>query len=184
MRRFLIPGVVVAAAVALLVLLAFGVSSQGNNTSIDSAVARGIRPAAPNATTPLPVLGSPGTESLADYRGKIVVLNVWASWCGPCRAEAPILDQEQKTLVKHDGTVLGVTYLDNSNDSEAFVHQMHITYPVIRDVGGNFVRSWGVNGVPETFIIDRTGHVAALRRYQLAGKWLARAVSSVIARPS
>ena len=184
MRRFLIPGIVVAAAVALLALLTFAISDQGTNRSIDSRVARGIRPSAPNATTPLPVLGSNAKESLADFRGKVVVLNVFASWCGPCRAEAPILDQEQKILAKHDGTIVGVTYLDNSSDSEAFVRQEHITYPVLRDVSGNFVRSFGTNGVPETFIIDRRGQIAALRRSQLVGTWLEQTVAPILSDKS
>jgi cytochrome c biogenesis protein CcmG/thiol:disulfide interchange protein DsbE len=184
MRRFLIPGIVVAAAVALLALLAFGVSSQNVNSSIDSAVARGIHPLAPNAAMALPVLGSSAQESLTDFRGKVVVLNVFASWCGPCRAEAPILDQEQKIIAKHDATIVGVTYLDNSSDSETFVRQEHITYPVLRDVSGNFVRSFGTNGVPETFIIDRSGRIAALRRYQLAGNWLQRTVAPILAEKS
>src|SRR5437660_12205336 len=97
----------------------------------------------------LPVLGSGARERLADLRGKVVVLNVFASWCDPCKAEAPILEQEQRKLAKAGGTILGVTYLDNSNDSERFVRQWHITYPVLRDVDGDFVRSFGTTGVPE-----------------------------------
>lgn len=184
MRRFLVPGIVVAVAVALLALLAFGISSQGTNNSIDNAVARGIDPPVPQARMTLPLLGSSQRESLADFRGKILVVNVFASWCSPCRAEAPILDSEQQTLAAHDGTVVGVTYQDTPGDSLSFVHQEHITYPVLRDVGGNLVRSWGVNGVPETFVINRQGRIVALRRYQLAGPWLEETVAPLLGERS
>jgi len=184
MRRFLLPGLVVAAATALLALLAFGVAGQGTSTSIDAAVAKGRFPPAPNQRMALPMLGSSGTESLSDLRGKVVVLNVFASWCDPCKAEAPILEQEQRRLVRHGGTVLGVTYLDNSNDSEQFVHQWHITYPVLRDIDGNFVRSFGTTGVPETFVINRQGQIAALRRYQLNDQWLAATLPPLLANSS
>jgi cytochrome c biogenesis protein CcmG/thiol:disulfide interchange protein DsbE len=184
MRRFLIPGLAAAVAVGLLALLAFGVSSQSASSSIDASVARGARPAAPDANTALPVLGSSQTQTLADFRGKVVVLNVFASWCGPCRAEAPILDREQSALAGHGGTVVGITYLDNSSDSQQFVRQEHITYPVLRDVNGSFVRAFGTTGVPETFVIDRQGRVAAVRRYQLDGTWLTQTVPAILRQAS
>jgi cytochrome c biogenesis protein CcmG, thiol:disulfide interchange protein DsbE len=184
MRRFVLPGLVVGAAVLLLALLVFGVSSQGANTSIDSLVARGVHPLAPNANMALPVLGSDTTARLADFRGKVVVLNVFASWCDPCQAEAPVLEHAERTIASNNATVLGVTYLDTSTDSEQFVRRWHLTYPVVRDISGNFIRSFGTTGVPETFVINRQGQIAALRRYQIDSAWLNRTLPPLLAERS
>jgi cytochrome c biogenesis protein CcmG, thiol:disulfide interchange protein DsbE len=184
MRRFMLPGLVVCAAAALLALLVFGVARQSNDTSIDAAVARGERPATPNAAMALPVLGSSAKESLSELRGKVVVLNVFASWCDPCKAEAPVLEQAERQIQGRNATILGVTYLDNSTDSQQFVRRQHITYPVIRDISGNFVRAFGTTGVPETFVIDRRGRIAALRRYQLNTQWLQQTLPKLLAEQS
>ena len=179
MRRFVIPGLTAVAAVALMALLAFG--AFGNSaSSIDSQVARGTFPVAPSTDAKLPLLGSSQDVDLADFRGKVVVLNVYASWCGPCRAEAPLLAKEQTTLARHGATMLGVTYLDNATATAQFNHRYGITYPVMRDANGNFVRSFGTRGVPETFVINRQGHIQALQRFPVDRQWFARTLMPIL----
>lgn len=184
MRRFVLPGLVAGAAIALLALLAFGVANQGTDTSIDTAVQRGAFPLAPNASLALPVLGSSRTERLADLRGQVVVLNVFASWCVPCKDEAPVLERAQQDLAGKHATVLGVTYLDTSSDSERFASQEHITYPVVRDVNGTLVRALGTKAVPETFVIDRRGRIVALERFQIDTSWLKQTLARALAEAS
>lgn len=180
MRRFLLPASISLAAAALLALLAFAVAGQGTDNSIDAQLARGVRPAAPAAGALLPGLGSSRSLSLSDLRGKVVVVNLFASWCQPCLAEAPILERTQRQLSGQDGTVVGITYRDTTGDAEQFARQHHINYPIVRDVSGAFARAYGANGIPETFVIDRNGRVAAVRRYQLAGAWLQQTLSRVM----
>jgi cytochrome c biogenesis protein CcmG, thiol:disulfide interchange protein DsbE len=184
MRRFVISGVIVVAAVAVLALLTFGISRQSDASSIDSKVAQGKFPLAPSSKVSLPMLGSAASKTLADYRGKVVVLNVFASWCEPCASEAPLLAREQRMLVKSGGTIVGVTYLDNSSASEQFTHRFHITYPVLRDVSGSFVRSFGTTGVPETFVINRAGRIQALQRFPVTRQWLQRTLPPILAERS
>lgn len=184
MRRFILPGLVAAAAVALLALLTFGISQQNDTSSIDSQVAQGTFPKAPHAQQALPLLGSNRKASLADFKGKVVVLNMFASWCDPCQAEAPILAKEQTILAKHNATLVGVTYKDLSSASEAFERKYHLTYPVLRDVSGNFASSFGVTGVPETFVINRQGRIQALNRAELTEKWLADALAPILGEKS
>jgi cytochrome c biogenesis protein CcmG/thiol:disulfide interchange protein DsbE len=184
MRRFVLPGLIALAAIGLLALLTFGISKQTDTSSIDAQVARGTFPVAPNSRMALPLLGTGRKANLADYRGKVVVLNVYASWCTSCQAESPLLAAEQHALAHHDATLLGVTYLDNSDATEQFNRRYGITYPVLRDVSGNFVRSYGTDAVPETFVINRQGRVQALQRYPINRQWIAKTLDPILQEKS
>ena len=175
MRRLALPMTVAIVGVALIALLVFGLATKNASRSLDNAVAAGQRPIAPVAT--LPLLGRPGSSSLAAYRGKVVILNFWASWCVPCQTEAPMLERTQRALQAADGTVLGVTYDDATPDSESFVHQYDLTYPQLRDVGGNFAHAYGTDQLPESFVIDRQGRVAAISRGEVTQQFLTRALT-------
>jgi cytochrome c biogenesis protein CcmG/thiol:disulfide interchange protein DsbE len=184
MRKFILPGLIAAAAVALLALLTFGVSHDADTRSIDARVARGAFPKPPDYTTALPMLDSSKHLDLASLKGKVVVLNMFASWCPPCHAEAPVLAAEQKMLAKHGGTVLGVAWNDSPSATAGFDRQFHVDYPVIRDVSGDFARAYGTGKVPETFIINRQGRIQALRRFQVSRAWLNRTLKPMLATKS
>jgi cytochrome c biogenesis protein CcmG, thiol:disulfide interchange protein DsbE len=165
-KRVLGPAIAVVAALAIVALFVFGLSDQGASRALDNAVASGHRPLAPDRT--LPMLGAPGTRSLADYRGKVVVLNFWASWCTPCALESPILETAQRQLAASgQGTVLGVTYKDFTSDSLAFVRSHGLTYPNLRDSTGALASSFGTEALPETFVLDRESRVVAISRGQI-----------------
>jgi len=167
-----------AAAVALVALLVYGVIGVGQSTTLDDAVAAGQRPPAPSLA--LPRLEGGGQGSLADYRGRPVVLNFWASWCEPCKDEAPALERAQRRLQQAGGTVLGVTVEDASSASRRFLREYGLDYPNLRDVDGDLGREYGRTGVPETFVIDRQGRVVALQRGQVDDRFLDRALRRVL----
>ena len=137
MRRRLLPILVSILGACLVALLIYGISQAASRT-LDEAVHQGKQPLAPDADHSLPGLSGTHSASLASFDGKVVVLNFWASWCEPCQEEAPLLERAQTQLQRHDATVLGVTYLDASPDSERFVRKYHLTYPNLRDTTGDF----------------------------------------------
>lgn len=176
-RRQVVPVLVSLAAACLIGLLVYGVSAQSASRTLDDRVAHHLRPLAPDASARLPLLGRAGESSLAAYRGKVVLLNFWASWCQPCQVEAPLLQRAQAQLLRAGATVLGVTYEDASPDSLSFIRRYQLSYPNLRDGGGGFVRAYGTAALPESFIVDRHGHVAAISRGEIGEAFVREALA-------
>ncbi len=170
---------VTLAAAALVGLLAYGVVSKGTDTTLDAAVAKGQRPAAPVAA--LPWLHRDGRGSLADFKGKVVVLNVWASWCTPCVEEVPLLQRTHEKILSQGGLVLGVDTQDASDRARKFLKEVKADFPSLRDIDRSYGREFGVAGYPETFIIDRRGRIAAMQRFPVTQAWLDQHLPKLLA---
>ena len=175
MRRTYVP-LVVLTSVALVALLVYGVIGAGGSTTLDDAVKAGERPAAPSERLPL-LAGGEG--SIADWRGKPVLVNFWASWCDPCKDEAPLMERAHRRLRAKGGTVLGVTVDDATEDSRAFMREFGISFPSLRDVEGRLGEEFGTTGVPESFAVDREGRVIAVSRGQVSREFVDDALRRV-----
>ncbi len=164
MRRLLSPVAiaVLCAGAALVALLAYGLAQNEADRGIEERLAAGEREEAP--AFELPALDGDGVGRLADYRGQVVVLNFWASWCEPCRAESPLLDRWQRRIDQGGGTVLGIDALDVTGDAEDFIREYGLSYPMLKDREGETMADYGVVQLPETFVIDPRGRIAAVRR--------------------
>jgi cytochrome c biogenesis protein CcmG/thiol:disulfide interchange protein DsbE len=180
-RRKLGPLAIAVVAAAVVALLIFGLTQQGESRALDNAIAAGHPLPAPNATRSLPVLNrvDASTASLAHWRGKIVVVNFWAKWCDTCLDEAPLIEQAQRQLARSgEGTVVGIDYKDISSQALGFVAQHGLSYPNLRDIDGSFGSAYGTDALPETFVLDRNMHVVALRRGEVPGEaWLRAAIA-------
>ncbi len=99
------------------------------------------------------------TVRLSDYRGKVVLVNFWASWCHECSKEAPAVEAVWEKYRDKGVMVIGPAYMDQPDESMAFVAKYGLTYPVGLDVQGRIYQLYHVKGIPETFVIDRNGTV-------------------------
>jgi cytochrome c biogenesis protein CcmG/thiol:disulfide interchange protein DsbE len=148
--------IAVVCVLALVGLLAFGLSSKGGN-----AIAVGQR--APDGS--LERLGADGTARISDYRGHWTLVNFWASWCQPCRSEAPVLERYYRAHSKQGTVVLGIDLDDNTGDATRFIEEFGLTYPQLRSPDGSRWRDdYGMTGFPESFLIDPQGQLAVIRR--------------------
>jgi cytochrome c biogenesis protein CcmG/thiol:disulfide interchange protein DsbE len=139
------------AVLAVIGLLGFGLLSKGEaNIAVGDPV--------PDKT--LPNLQGGGEGSIADYRGRWVLVNLWASWCIPCRDEAPVLERFYREHLKAGVTVVGINVQDNREDARAFLDEFPATYPELRSVGDERSEAFGANGVPENFLVDPRGRLA------------------------
>ena len=120
------------------------------------------RPVAIGDTAPdfsVPALPS-GLLDLKSYRGQIVVLNLWATWCPPCVEETPSLVQFAEKMKTHGVVVLGISVDEDSNALQNFVQEYHISYPIGRDPDRSLSARYGTVQFPETYILDRRGRLA------------------------
>ena len=143
------------AVLAVVGLLGFGLLSKGG-TQI------GVGEPAPDRE--LPVLDGSGEGSIAEYRGEWVLVNLWASWCDPCREEVPDLDRFARRFGDRGVVVLGINVQDNSEDALAFLDEFEPTYPQLRSVGEERSEAFGSTGVPENFLVDPEGNLALIWR--------------------
>jgi cytochrome c biogenesis protein CcmG, thiol:disulfide interchange protein DsbE len=155
--KLVVQGVTVAAVLGLLVLLAWKVVQQEQSTAAD-AVASGRTGPAPSFD--LPTLDGGGRLTLSALRGKAVVVNFWASWCAPCKDEAPLLEAAWRNRRKDGLVVVGVNVQDLSSDAKRFARRAGLTFPLVREgAGGRTADRYGLTGLPETFFVDRRGRV-------------------------
>src|SRR5262245_39811160 len=116
---------------------------------------------APSFTLPSP---AGDTVSLANYQGQVVMINFWASWCGPCREEMPLLDQMYKRYSSLGFTLIGVNVDADSKDAEAWLAKTPVSFPVLFDRESKVTKLYDVSAMPSTIFVDRKGTVRYLHR--------------------
>jgi peroxiredoxin len=119
----------------------------------------GVQVGDPAPDFTLPALGG-GSISLAQFRGQVVLVNFWATWCPPCIAETPSLEKFAERAKPLGVTVIGVSVDENPAALQKFVADYHLTFPIARDPGKDVPASFGTFLFPETYILDRNGRVA------------------------
>jgi cytochrome c biogenesis protein CcmG/thiol:disulfide interchange protein DsbE len=145
----------VAVVLALLGLLVWDVA-HGSGAGIAGKVDKGETVTAPALR--LPSFGA-GDLSLASYRGKVVVVNFWASWCPDCKLEAHAFATAARKWSGKNVVFLGVDGQDLGSAAQSYMHRYDVLYPVLRDIDGTAYKTWGVTGFPETFFVTPDGKV-------------------------
>ncbi len=147
MKRKILTGFALVLAAGVIYLLASPSFRQGERSIAGSR--------APDFSFQLN--GSPAR--LADLRGKVVVLNFWASWCAPCIEETPALNRLQQQIAPLGGTVLGISIDEDPAGYDRFLRDQRITFPTFRDPSQKIATLYGTSMWPETYILTRDGHI-------------------------
>jgi cytochrome c biogenesis protein CcmG/thiol:disulfide interchange protein DsbE len=156
---------------AVLGLLGFGLLSKGEAK---------IEVGDPVPDRELPSLPGPGSGSIGERRGEWVLVNLWASWCLPCREEAPVLERFYRRNRARKVTVVGINVEDNRDDAVAFLREHPATYPQLRSIGNERSAAFGAIGVPENFLVDPNGRLALIWRGVVDDDFLRERVEPLI----
>lgn len=161
--------IAVLAAVAFIALLGFGLIAKGAE---DVAIGE------PAPDAPMPRLDGSGETRIADFRGRWVLVNFWASWCRPCEEESPAIeafaDRNRDRLV-----VLGINSEDNSVDANDFIDRYGLSWRMVED-DGERMEIYGVLGLPESFLVDPNGELALIQRGPVDEQFLAERVEPLL----
>ena len=173
-RRIVLLGSVVAAVLAVVAVLATGLG-RDPSASASPLVGR----AAPDFT--LGGIEGPAV-TLSKLRGQVVVLNFWASWCTECHEEQDALDQTWQSFRDSGMVLVGVDFEDTSDGARDYMHDSGLTYPVVEDNDSKTALAYGIRGIPETFLIDRSGRIVDRLIGRLDADRLATAVRPLLAK--
>ena len=118
--------------------------------------------------------------SLSDLEGNTILLNFWASWCIPCRDEAPFLERVWQQYQDRNVIFIGIAYLDTDKESLAFLEEFNVSYPNGPDIGTKIARDYRLAGVPETFFVGKSGQIVDLEIGPLTEARLIDAIESAL----
>jgi len=124
------------------------------------------------------------TVRLADLRGQVVILNFWASWCPPCREEAAYLERTSRDYQGRGVVFLGIDWVDTEKEALAYIEEFDITYFNGPDLGTRIAQAYRIQGVPETFFIDKSGQVRWVKIGPLYSPELEDKIEVLLAEPS
>jgi cytochrome c biogenesis protein CcmG/thiol:disulfide interchange protein DsbE len=167
----------IAVVLALLAVLAWRVVRKSDGGAA-AAIRRGEHPVAPNFD--LARLDGPGRLRPSTLRGKAVVLNFWASWCIPCKKEAPLLEAAWQKWRSKAVVVVGIDANDFKSDARRFARRYGITYPLVNDGRGNWLDDYGLTGFPETFFVRPDGRLSSWTQGQLHEQELEQGIQEAL----
>ena len=172
-------------AIAAIAIAVWTVDFYFGGGGIGAAARPGGGPAmlvgAPAASYPVRTLDGE-TASIESYRGKVLLVNLWASWCAPCRSETPALERLYAQERSRGLVVLGIDQGESSDVARRFASEMKLTYPIAVDEGQRYGRAYAAIGLPTTLVVDRTGHIAKGVDGELSLAQMHDAVDPLLAR--
>jgi thiol-disulfide isomerase/thioredoxin len=142
--------------------------------------------AQPRAQGQTPLFSAPAISgeqvSLSDYRGKVVMLNFWATWCPPCRAEMPVIEAAYRQYQNQGFVVLAVNNAEDINTVGAFARQFELSFPVLMDTSARIQRQFGITGYPTSLFLDANGELYATHSGMVTEAQLTRYIETGLKR--